>query len=64
VSCHAASGPGPDGRPGLKAALHGQCMGCHQAMGIEGKLSKDAPAGTKPVPMNTDCAGCHKQAKK
>jgi len=63
-SCHAAAGPGPDGRPGLKAALHGQCMGCHSAMGIAGKLSKAAPAGTKPVPLNTDCTGCHQQAKK
>ena len=64
VSCHSASGPGPDGRPGLKAALHGQCMGCHKAMGIEGKKLADAPADAKPVPMNTECAGCHKQAKK
>ncbi|MEW5771985.1 MAG: sulfate respiration complex hexadecaheme cytochrome HmcA [Thermodesulfobacteriota bacterium] len=64
VSCHAATGPAPDGRPGLKAALHGQCMGCHKAMGIEGKLPKAAEAGAKPVPLNTDCAGCHKEAKK
>ena len=64
VSCHAASGPSPDGRPGLKAALHGQCMGCHKAMGIEGKFPKNAEAGAKPVPTNTDCAGCHKEAKK
>lgn len=64
VSCHGAAGPAPDGRPGLKAALHGQCMGCHAAMGIEGKLAGDAPAGTKPVPLNTDCVGCHAQARK
>lgn len=47
------------GRPGLKAAYHGQCMGCHADMGIEGKaITKD-----KPVPANTDCKGCH-EAKK
>lgn len=34
-------------RPGLKAAFHLQCMGCHDRMQI-----------TKPA--NTDCAGCHK----
>jgi hypothetical protein len=64
VSCHSAAGPAPDGRPGLKAAMHGQCMGCHKAMGIEGKFPKNAEAGAKPVPMNTECAGCHKEAKK
>ena len=34
-------------RPGLKAAYHQQCMGCHDSMGIE-------------KPKSTDCVGCHK----
>ncbi len=33
-------------RPGLKAAYHQQCMGCHDSMDIE-------------QPKSTDCAGCH-----
>ncbi|MCG6911605.1 MAG: cytochrome C [Deltaproteobacteria bacterium] len=40
-----------DGRPGLKGAYHGQCMGCHQAMGIE-------------EPAATDCTKCHKEKAK
>ncbi|OIO04138.1 MAG: hypothetical protein AUJ49_03465 [Desulfovibrionaceae bacterium CG1_02_65_16] len=39
------------GRPGLKAAFHGQCMGCHKAMALK-------------KPLNTDCVGCHKEKKK
>jgi len=39
------------GRPGLKAAYHGQCMGCHKAMALK-------------KPLNTDCVGCHKEKKK
>ncbi|QAZ68395.1 sulfate respiration complex hexadecaheme cytochrome HmcA [Solidesulfovibrio carbinolicus] len=49
-------------RPALKAAYHNQCMGCHKAMGIEGKVVSKAP-GAKPVPAATDCAGCHKEKK-
>lgn len=37
--------------PGLKGAYHRQCMGCHNAMGIE-------------KPANVDCAGCHVEKKK
>ena len=48
ASCHglypmAESGP----RPGLKGAYHGQCIRCHQEMGIE-------------KPAATDCTACHK----
>ncbi|MDR3639840.1 MAG: cytochrome c3 family protein [Humidesulfovibrio sp.] len=39
------------GRPGLKAAYHGQCMSCHKSMGLK-------------KPLNTDCVGCHKEKKK
>lgn len=49
-------------RPALKAAYHNQCMGCHTAMGIEGKVVDKAP-GANPVPKATDCAGCHKEKK-
>jgi len=38
-------------RPGLKAAYHGQCMGCHKSMNLK-------------KPLNTDCVGCHKEKKK
>jgi len=31
---------------GLKGAYHGQCMTCHQRMGIE-------------KPLSTDCTACH-----
>jgi len=34
------------GKPGLKGAYHGQCMTCHQRMGIE-------------KPLSTDCKACH-----
>jgi len=52
VNCHGkpfdAKTPG---RPGLKAAYHGQCMSCHTSMALK-------------KPLNTDCAGCHKERKK
>lgn len=52
VNCH---GQGFDSkqpaRPGLKAAYHGQCMGCHKSMALK-------------KPLNTDCVGCHKEKKK
>jgi hypothetical protein len=38
-------------RPGLQAAFHGQCMGCHKTM----KLAK---------PAATACTECHKEKKK
>ena len=38
-------------RPGLKAAYHGQCRGCHKAMDLK-------------KPLSTDCVGCHKEKKK
>ena len=50
-------------RPALKAAYHTQCMGCHKAMGIEGKVVDKTP-GAKPVPTATDCSGCHKEKTK
>jgi hypothetical protein len=50
-------------RPALKAAYHTQCMGCHTAMGIDGKVV-DKAVGAKPVPKATDCAGCHAEKKK
>jgi hypothetical protein len=34
-------------RPGLKAAYHQQCLGCHKDMGME-------------KPRSTECADCHK----
>ena len=51
ASCHglhplADSAAEPDGRPGLKGAYHGQCIRCHQEMGIE-------------KPAATDCTACH-----
>ncbi|WP_419785263.1 sulfate respiration complex hexadecaheme cytochrome HmcA [Pseudodesulfovibrio sp.] len=47
ASCHAKPFTREDeGRPGLKAAYHGQCMGCHKSMGIE-------------KPAATNCVGCH-----
>lgn len=53
ASCHGKPfSPNEPNRPGLKAAYHDQCMGCHKAM----KLEK---------PLATDCnAGCHKPRKK
>ena len=35
-------------KPGLTAAYHRQCLGCHSEMGIE-------------KPQSTDCEGCHKE---
>lgn len=37
-----------NGKPGLMGAYHGQCIGCHQRMGIE-------------KPISTDCTACHKK---
>ena len=37
-------------RPGLQGAYHQQCMGCHDAMGIE-------------KPSKNDCIGCHIERK-
>ena len=34
--------------PGLKAAYHQQCMGCHREMGLE-------------KPAATECAACHQE---
>lgn len=52
ASCHAATpGTGTDARPGLMAAFHQQCIGCHQSMGLE-------------KPAATACADCHKERKK
>ncbi len=49
AACHGeAFANEQDGRPGLKGAYHGQCMACHQAMGIE-------------EPASTDCVKCHKK---
>jgi len=51
-SCHGAPfNPERPDMPGLKAAYHGQCMGCHAAMKLE-----------KPVSTTCDDAqGCHKK---
>lgn len=35
------------GKPGLKAAYHRQCIGCHEEMNIK--------------PLQQDCEGCHKK---
>lgn len=51
ASCHAKPFTGKDHRPGLKAAFHQQCIGCHQAMELE-------------KPAATACADCHKERKK
>ncbi len=49
-SCHARiPGEEKDGKPGLVAAYHNQCLGCHRDMGV-----KDA----------VGCTDCHKEAKK
>ena len=37
-------------KPGLMAAYHNQCMGCHDRMGVE-------------KPASTDCTACHKEKK-
>jgi len=63
-NCHpAVESPVASPRPALKAAYHNQCMGCHVAMGIDGKVV-DKVSGAKPVPAATDCTGCHKEKKK
>lgn len=52
TNCHGqAFSDTQPGRPGLKAAYHGQCMGCHKTMALK-------------KPLNTDCVGCHKEKKK
>jgi hypothetical protein len=52
VNCHGKPfDPQQPNRPGLKAAYHGQCMGCHKSMALK-------------KPLNTDCVGCHKERKK
>lgn len=52
ASCHGQPFEKAKGdRPGLKAAYHQQCMGCHDRM----KLEK---------PANTACADCHKERAK
>lgn len=49
AACHGkAFADEHDGRPGLKAAYHGQCMDCHREMGIA-------------EPASTDCVKCHKK---
>ena len=49
AACHGeASKESLDERPGLMGAYHGQCITCHQEMGI-----KD--------PAATDCGKCHKK---
>lgn len=50
ASCHGPAFEGKDGRPGLKAAFHQQCIGCHQSMKVE-------------KPAATACADCHKERK-
>jgi hypothetical protein len=51
-SCHGAAFEGGyPYKPGLMAAYHNQCMGCHDQMGIE-------------KPATNDCTGCHKEKKK
>lgn len=47
-SCHAKAFETADGRPGLKAAYHQQCMDCHTKM----KLEK---------PVATNCVACHEK---
>ncbi len=52
ASCHGKPfDPAKGDRPGLKAAYHQQCMGCHNRM----KLEK---------PADTACAECHKERAK
>ncbi|QGY40355.1 cytochrome c class III [Pseudodesulfovibrio cashew] len=47
-SCHAVATDLVSGKPGLKAAYHGQCMRCHTEM----KLEK---------PAATNCVACHEK---
>ncbi len=52
ASCHGKTlNSSTDGRPALKGAYHGQCITCHQVMGIK-------------EPAATDCAKCHKEKNK
>jgi hypothetical protein len=46
-SCHAPRGHATRDKPGLRAAYHRQCMGCHQRMGLTKKLG---------------CTDCHAKA--
>jgi hypothetical protein len=47
ATCHSRTFQDSDGRrPSLKAAYHQQCMGCHNAMGIQ-------------KPADTACTECH-----
>ncbi|WP_320172201.1 sulfate respiration complex hexadecaheme cytochrome HmcA [Maridesulfovibrio sp.] len=46
ASCHGGDYKTRDGRPGLKAAYHVQCMSCHENMGLK-------------KPASTDCTACH-----
>ncbi len=49
ASCHELSSKDDGGtKPGLMGAYHGQCIACHQQMGIE-------------KPAATDCSACHKK---
>jgi hypothetical protein len=51
ASCHGAPFAGPEkDRPGLKGAYHGQCIGCHESMGVL-------------KPAATACAECHAKRK-
>jgi hypothetical protein len=51
-SCHGETIEGADAfRPGLVGAYHQQCIGCHDAMGIE-------------KPDARDCNGCHVEKSK
>jgi hypothetical protein len=47
ASCHGKPFE-TEGKPGLKAAYHGQCMSCHKEM----KLEK---------PASTNCVACHEK---
>jgi len=52
VSCHGKPFDAKNlSRPGLRAAYHLQCMGCHDEMGIE-------------QPKSTECADCHEEVGK
>lgn len=49
ASCHGAPFAGDaENRPGLMGAYHGQCMGCHEKMGIA-------------KPAANDCTACHQK---
>lgn len=54
ASCHSKPfDPATPNRPGLKAAYHGQCMGCHKAMGMT-ELEKNGQDVSA-----TSCVVCH-----